>query len=192
MRSVVGQVVLAGLVCGLGLGFPWAFHQLGGVHLGPVLLPMFLPIVAGAFFLRPLPAVFVGGVTPLLSGLLTNMPPLAPPIAFLMAGELATMALIISVMSVRLEARRTAGWLRRLPTVFEKYVDIWPVLAVAVLADRLILAALAAGLSKAFGLPPLMVTWISLVVGLPGIVLQFVVIPPLVSRLRSSTGSTDD
>ena len=165
MQHSARSVVLTGLVGALGLGFPWVFHLLGGGHLGPVFLPMFLPVVAGAFFL-PVPlAVLVGLTTPLLSAILTGMPPLAPPVAFLMMGELATMAGVVALL--RHHTRLGA----------------WTTLGAAALADRLIIALLAAGLAPAFGLPPAMVTWGALLVGLPGIALMFAAIPPLVSRL---------
>ena len=173
MNGPLRHLVLAGLVIGLGLGFPLVFHVVGGGNLGPVFLPMFLPLVAGAFFL-PVPlAAFAGAATPLLSALATGMPPLAPPIAFLMAGELLAFAAVVSV------AYRVFQW------------NVWFSLAAGVIVDRLILAILAGGLASAFGLPPVMVTWSSLLFGLPGIALQFVVIPPLVKRLRSNEAARD-
>ena len=168
MTPSVRAVVLAGFVGALGLGFPWAFHLVGAGHLGRMFLPMFLPLVAGAFFLPAALAMFTGGVTPLLSALLTGMPPLAPPIAFLMMGELMAMTGTVAL------AYRWLQW------------NVWISLAIAVAVDRVILALLAAGLSGAFGLPAWMVTWGSLVIGLPGIVLLFLVIPPLVKRLNPS------
>jgi len=167
MTYTVRQVVLAGLVGALGLGFPLALHAVGAGQIGAMLLPMFLPLVAGAFFLPATLAMLAGAATPLLSGLLTGMPPLAPPIAFLMMAELVAVTGIIAAL------RRLTG------------LSVWVILAIAALADRAILALLAVGLAPAFGLPQAMVTWGSLVIGLPGIAVQFVVIPPLVARLAS-------
>ncbi len=168
MRGPLRYLVLSGLVIGLGLGFPLVFHVVGGGNLGPVFLPMFLPLVAGAFFL-PVPlAAFTGAATPIISALLTGMPPLAPPVAFLMAGELVALTAVVSLAS------RVFGW------------NTWLALAAGVLVDRAMLAILAAGLAPAFGLPAAMVTWSSLLFGVPGIALQFVIIPPLVRRLRAA------
>lgn len=166
MNHSVRHVVLAGLVGALGLGFPWAFHVVGAGQVAKLFLPMFLPLVAGAFFLPTGLAMFIGVAIPFVSALLTGMPPLAPPVAFLMMGELAAMTGVVAILHGRL------------------HVNAWATLAVAVLADRAILALLAAGLSDAFGLPRWMVTWGSLAAGIPGIALQFLVIPPLVARLK--------
>jgi len=166
MRYSVRHVVLAGLVGALGLGFPWAFHVVGAGQIAQMFLPMFLPLVAGAFFLPASLAIFMGAATPLLSALLTGMPPLAPPVAFLMMGELAAMTGVVALVYRRMG------------------LNVWIALAAAIAVDRLILAVLAAGLSAAFGLPAWMVTWGTLAAGIPGILLQFLVIPPLVGRLN--------
>jgi hypothetical protein len=63
-------------------------------------------------------------------------------------------------------------------------LNVWLALIAAAIAGRVVLAVLAVGLGKVLGLPPAMTTWGTLAAGLPGIVLQFVVIPPIVSRLR--------
>ena len=66
----------AAVVTALGLVLPPIFHAL---HLGHVFLPMYLPILGGAFLLPVRWAVAVGAATPLLSCLATGMPPLMPP-----------------------------------------------------------------------------------------------------------------
>jgi hypothetical protein len=55
------------------------------IHLGHVFMPMYLPIVALAFFVRPLPAAVTAAMTPLLSGAVLGMPPFYPPVALMMA-----------------------------------------------------------------------------------------------------------
>ena len=169
MNPSLRQFVLAALFIGLGIGFPYAFHLFGG-GLGPYFLPMFLPLMIGAFFLRAPFAVFAGAVTPLLSGLIPpGMPPL--PIGLVMAVELTVICAIISVLSARHAGRLASG-----PTM-------WIILGVAVVLDRLIVLVLAAGLGTLFGLPPALYTWWSIAAGLPGIALQFIVVPPVVRRL---------
>ena len=168
MSPNVRDTVLTGLVIAMGIGFPIALHLTGGGDLGRMFLPMFLPLTAGAFLLRPLHAMFAGALTPILSALLTGMPPLAPPIAFLMVGELVVLTGVISVLTTK------------------THLNMWIILACAVLAERLVLAVLASGLSSAFGLPPQLVTWGSLLMSLPGIALLFIVVPPVVIRVRTN------
>ena len=52
------------------------FHLAGG--MGVVFLPMHLPVLLAGFFLGPRFGLLVGIITPLLSSLLTGMPPLLP------------------------------------------------------------------------------------------------------------------
>ncbi|MEW6756351.1 MAG: hypothetical protein AB1505_36070, partial [Candidatus Latescibacterota bacterium] len=84
LREVTWSAVFAAL----GMGVPVLFHALG---LGPTFLPMLLPVLAAGLSLRPLAAALVGLVTPLLSGLLTGMPPLVP-VGGVMAAEGAALA----------------------------------------------------------------------------------------------------
>ncbi|HDS74634.1 MAG TPA: hypothetical protein ENN56_03745 [Firmicutes bacterium] len=168
MSPHVRDTVLAGLVIAMGIGFPIALHLTGGTGIGRMFLPMFLPLAAGAFLLRPVHAMFTGAITPMLSALLTGMPPLAPPVAFLMVGELFVLTGVISILTVR------------------THLNEWIILTYGVIAERFILAVLAAGLSSAFGLPPQLVTWGSLIVSMPGIVLLFIVVPPVVGRVRKN------
>lgn len=167
MNPSVATITRTGLVVALGLGFPWAIHMAGAGQIGKFLLPMFLPIVGGAFFLPFGAAVFAGAATPFLSSILTGMPPLAPPIGPIMMVELAAMAGMVVLVYQKLRA------------------NVWVTIASAVVVDRLILAFLAAGLGKMLKLPPAMITWATLVVGIPGMVLLFVVLPPVVARLKA-------
>ena len=166
MNRSVTTITRTGLVVALGLGFPWVIHMAGAGQIGKFLLPMFLPIVGGAFFLPLGAAVFAGAATPFLSSVLTGMPPLAPPIAPIMMVELAAMAGTVALVYQKLRA------------------NVWVTITGAIIVDRLILAFLAAGLGKMLKLPPAMITWGTLVVGVPGLVLLFIVLPPVVARLK--------
>ena len=68
--------------CGLfgaaALLLPVLFHVL---HVGHVFMPMYLPLVALAFFVRPGAAAVTALLVPLLSGAVTGMPPFMPPVA---------------------------------------------------------------------------------------------------------------
>jgi hypothetical protein len=88
------DMVLGGLFGALGIVVPMLFHAVG---LGKVFLPMYLPILALGLMVSWEVALIVGCATPLLSAVLTGMPPLAPPIAALMATELACLAAVASL-----------------------------------------------------------------------------------------------
>jgi len=139
---------------------PVLFHVL---QLGKIFMPMYLPLVALAFFVRVPAAVTTALVVPLLSGLLTGMPPFHPPIAIMMALELAVMTAAISALA------------HRLPRL-SPYVVLVPVL----LLGRVIYVVMVHGAAQLMDLPPALLATVSLLSGWPGIVLMLVVIPPLV------------
>lgn len=152
----------AALVTAAGLALPIVFHAL---RLGPVFLPMYLPILAGAFFLRPRWAAASGAATPLVSAAATGMPPLFPPVALWMAVELGVMAWLLSAMSRR-----------RVP----------PVMAVvaALLVGRGLYAGLIFATGRWLALPAGLLTVVSLAAGWPGMVLATVAVPLAVGSLR--------
>jgi hypothetical protein len=136
---------------------PTLFHI---IHLGHVFLPMYLPLVALGFFVRPQPAAVTALVTPLLSGAVTGMPPFFPPVAVFMAVEVAVMAAAIAAMRSR--------W----PSVNELLVLV-PVLALG----RALYVALVYAFSLVIDLPAGFMAGLSLLSGWPGIVLMIVVVP---------------
>jgi hypothetical protein len=153
----------AAVVTALGLALPPVFHAL---HLGHVFLPMYLPILAGAFLLAPRWAVAVGFATPLLSAAATGMPPLMPPVAAWMAVELAAMAGLASLL------RRRLDW----PT--------WLVVAIVLVVGRALYLGLVFFTSGWLSLPARLFTLAALLAGWPGMVLVLLVVPPAVRLAR--------
>ncbi|UCC69892.1 MAG: ECF transporter S component [Armatimonadota bacterium] len=150
----------------LGLLLPIGFHALGWG--GKVFLPMHLPVVVAGFLVSPATAVSLGVVVPLLSSVLTGMPPLAPPVAALMALELATKAGLASVLYRSL----------RLPMSV--------VLLAAIVADWAVLGVAVWWGAGAFGIESGVFTYIAGVIalGLPGTILQLVAVPVTVTAIQ--------
>lgn len=153
------ELVVAGLLIALAVTLPLAAHltKVGG----PVLLPMHIPIFLAGLFLRPPLAATVGVLAPVISFLLTGMPPLSPPMLPLMIVELATYGLVLSLLS-----RRT-DW------------SIWVTLPVSMLLGRVALGLAAALIGPLFNfhVNPVIYVYGALLKGLPGIALQLVVVP---------------
>ncbi len=131
---------------------PWFVHL---AHLpGPVLLPMHFAAILAGLALGPIPGLLNGLAAPLVSSLLTGLPPagLVP----LMAVEVAAYGAVAGFL-----ARRTA-W--RGP---------WVVLA-ALVAGRLALLPAAAFMGPALGLKAPAISFVlnAALAGWPGIVLQ--------------------
>lgn len=157
------SVSRAALVTAAALALPIAFHAL---RLGHIFLPMYLPVLAGAFFLRPRWAAASGAASPLVSAAATGMPPVFPPIALWMAIELAVMAWLLSVLAER----------RRVPPALA--------VALALLLGRGLYAGLIFATGRWLELPATMLTLISLLAGWPGMVLAIVTVPLAVVSLR--------
>ena len=153
----------AALVTALAIALPPVFHA---VKLGSVFLPMYLPILAGAFFLPPRWAAIAGAAAPLISAALTGMPPFYPPVALWMTGELAAAGAVVSLVG---------GSGRR-----------HPVLAVAagLVAARLVQALLVFGSAMLMELPPRVLTIATFVSSWPGMILALVAVPSAVTPLR--------
>ena len=166
MKIAPRDLAYCGLFGAAALLLPVLFHL---VSLGAVFMPLYLPLVALAFFVGPLPAAVTALLTPLLSGTLTGMPPFYPPIAEGMAIELAVMVATIAAV------------VRRWPRCNE-----WLVLIPVLLLGRVLSAGLAYGFSRLIHLPAGYVAGISLLSGWPGIILMSVVVPPVARLGRRS------
>jgi hypothetical protein len=167
------ELSLGGLFIALGIVIPIAFHAFGGGRLGPVLLPMYLPVLACAMLVSPPIAAAVGLLTPVLSSALTGMPPILPTLP-LMAVELAVMATVASVLHRRLK-------LHALPAVVLALLSGRVVLGVMA---WVLVSALPAGMQES--LPEIMRQPVAYVLAatataIPGLILQVIAVPAVVT-----------
>jgi hypothetical protein len=146
---------------------PILFHL---VHLGRVFMPMYLPLVALAFFVGPMPAAITAALVPLLSGAVTGMPPFFPPVAVFMAIELPVICGAIAALKTR--------W----PSANEMLI-----LVPALVAGRFLYVGLTYAFSAAIELPAEFMAGLSLISGWPGVILMIAVIPA-VARARRKFG----
>lgn len=163
-RLTSRELACCGLFGAAALLLPVLFHV---VQLGRVFMPMYLPLVALAFFVRPLPAATTALIVPMLSAVTTGMPPLYPPVAPAMALELAAMAALIALARGR--------WPR---------ANEWLLLTPVLLLGRVLYVAIAWSFAQAVELPAAFVAGLSLLGGWPGIVLMIVGVPPIARLSR--------
>lgn len=161
------ELAYGGLFGAAGLTLPILFHLL---HLGHVFMPMYLPLMALAFFASPRVCAATAFVTPLLSAVLTGMPPFYPPVVVAMSMELAVMSALASWAY-----RRWSG-------------SVLFVLIPVLLLGRVFQAGSGYLLGLLIDLPPRFLSVVSVVSGWPGLVLMVLVIPPLVRLVRSKRG----
>ena len=165
------KLVLSALLLALGVLIPYAFHATGVG--GSVFLPMHLPVLIAGFFVGPYYAMIVGLFTPILSGLLTGMPPFAPlPMALIMAFELGTYGFLSGFFYEKLKTNMILS------------------LILAMIGGRIVAGLMVLMLALVFGfgqLNPWMFVWGGIVTGWPGLAIQLVLIPALVLSLRKYT-----
>lgn len=164
-RITAKELAWGGLFGAAAMLLPVLFHVL---QLGRVFMPMYLPLMALAFLVRPGVAAATAFMVPFISAAVTGMPPLYPPIAPIMALELSVMGAMVALVCGR--------WPRANP---------WLVLTPVLILGRVVNVGLTWLAAVLMDLPAGFVAGISLLAGWPGIVLMLLVIPPLVGGIRS-------
>ena len=161
------DLALGGLLGALAIALPIVFHAVG---LGRVFLPMHLPILALGLLASWRVAGTVGLAVPILSAVLTGMPPLAPPTAVLMSAELMTLAFAASL------GRRWG-------------LGVWPATVIALAATRAVGVGVLAVLGRAIGLQQGVQDYViaSLLVSWPGVALQLTVVPAAVVTIERTS-----
>lgn len=164
------KMTFSALFLAFGLIVPQAFHLFGGT--GPVFLPMHIPVLLAGFFLGGPSGAIIGLVTPILSSLVTAMP--VPPILYFMMAELTAYGFL-------------AGFLYK-----SKKNSIYVALIGAMIGGRIILAAAVTLLQPLLGLKLSPMVYLSgaLLNGIPGMILQLILIPGLVKLLERSNQFT--
>lgn len=160
----VWKITLGGVLTAFGILLPQLFHIFGPAA-GKMLLPMHLCVFVGGMVLGPLFGSCVGVLTPLASFLLTGMP--GVPTVFFMVVELAAYGCFAGLFYRR--------WRQNLMVS----------LLLSQLCGRLIYALLLYAAGGLFRLPvPGAATVLAAVgTGLPGILLQLVMVPAMVLAL---------
>lgn len=176
-RLTVQAVARAGMWLAAAVLLPGLLHPLG---LGPALLPMHLPVLLAAALGGPAVGGLVGAAAPLISHAATGMPPLIPPVAPLMAVELAAYGVAGGCLRPRAVGQGRASGPARTAWLTE-YRWLVPTM----LAGRVALGLAAQALGPSLGLavPGWVYVYGAVVSGLPGITLQLALVPLLVSRL---------
>ncbi len=171
-QSRVRFLTLTALMVAVGILLPITFHAFS---LGQAFLPMHIPILLAGFLIGPWAGLIAGLLTPILSALLTGMPPLAPaPVAQMMCFELATYGLISGLVYRKLG------------------LGALPSLLLAMLGGRLVYGFLGAMVLPLFGLtriPLLYPLTAGLVVSIPGVIVQILCVPAIVAAVERNVGT---
>ena len=147
----------------LGVLFPVLFH---GVGLGSIFLPLYWPVAVAAFFLDLPLTIAVALLSPLLSSLVTGMPPVSPPVLQVIMVEL----LFLGGATTLFYSRTRWGL-------------IWPLLAGLILS-RVVLFFILVALAPLLHLPPKVFSFSFLIQGMPGVIAIFILAPIIVNRIK--------
>ncbi len=156
------DLLIGGLLMALALVFPVVFHAIG---LGGAFLPMFYPILAAGFLIVLPAAVVVGILSPLVSAVLTGMPPFYPPVAFMMMFEGLFLALVPGILYRRFK------W------------NIWLSVLITMLVERMVMLIAIYIITKWMEFPTKMISIAALVKGIPGTLIIIILMPPLLKKL---------
>jgi thiamine transporter ThiT len=164
----IRKLILAAVCVALCVVLPIAFHSIP--NAGSVILPMHIPVLLCGMIASWPYGLICGLMGPLLSSLLTGMPPAA-----ILPAMMVECAVYGAVSGIMLKVTRTG----------KTYTDLYISLITAMLAGRVI-----SGVAKALIFSPglAMSAWIasSFVTSFPGIVLQLVLLPMVVNTLMKA------
>lgn len=161
----VTKMVFGGLLIALGILLPQAFHVFGTTG-GGTFLPIHIPILMGGLLLGPYYGGVIGLIVPILSSVLTGMPPI--PKVYFMLAELITYGVVTGLL-----IRKTS---------------VYPSLLGAMVAGRVMY-----GLALILGVQIFHITapfanqaafFGGIVTGIPGIAIQLIVLPLLYTALK--------
>lgn len=162
------ELVLSGLLIALGLVLPMAFHLFKAG--GPVFLPMHIPVLLGGMILSPVFALLVGVLTPIVSNLLTSMPPLMPMLPIMIV-ELGLYGLIASILRKKLN------------------LNVFISLIVSMIIGRIGAGLVVYVMTSVFAVqfaPPIAFVIGGISKGIPGIIIQLIFIPIIVKAVEKS------
>lgn len=162
------KLVTASMLLAIGVIIPSIFHLTG--LPGQMLLPMHIPVLIGGFLLSPSLAMLLGLLTPLLNSFITGMPVLFP-IAIILVFELGTYGLITSLLYRKL----------KVPSLLA--------LIIAMILGRVMAGITVFILSTFFTLPLDSIAFVkgAVITGIPGIIIQIILIPSLVYAIVKYT-----
>lgn len=160
------KIAYTSLFLALAIILPIAFHQLGVA--GRIFLPMHIPVLICGFVVGPLAGVIIGLIAPFLSHLLTSMPP----------------AYAVPLMTMELPLYGLCAGLIYLKLRWNIYVALIAAMAVGRLAFALGLIILGRFVDLPYGPLEFFAAGGAVVTGIPGIIIQIIIIPPIVAAIK--------
>lgn len=163
------KMVYAAVILALSIAIPAIFHFTA--LPGNIFLPMHLPVLVGGLLLGPVYGLIIGMLSPILNFFLTNMPPI--PMLYIMIFELGAYGFF-------------TGFL------YKKSNRLFISLLASLVIGRIVAAIIVFILVQTmtgFDANPLVWFTGSFVKSFPGIAIQLILVPLIVSRIELSIKS---
>ena len=167
--SKTKRLILASLCLALGVVLPIAFHSVA--NAGSIFLPMHIPVLLCGLICGWPYGLACGVLTPILSSLITGMPPMAYVPS--MVCELAVYGLV-------------SGLVFKYVKTGKPIVNIYIALISAMLLGRITFGVLNALIFRAGEYSLIIWSTAAFATALPGIIIQLIVIPVLIFALQKS------
>jgi riboflavin transporter FmnP len=169
LKSRTKQLAVTGMLLAVGIILPFATtHGLG--LAGTVLLPMHIPVLLCGLLCGPLYGAACGFMLPVLNALLTGMPTIYPMMP-IMAMELMTYGAV-------------SGWTYHRTPLHRLKFGVYPAMLIAMVCGRVVYGLTFEVLLIISGELKALTVWSAVVTGLPGILVQLLLVPGIVLALR--------
>ena len=165
------KITLTGMLLAIGILLPFATSHGFGVP-GTVLLPMHIPVFICGFLCGPYYGMACGFVLPILNAILTGMPSFYPMMP-IMAFELLTYGGV-------------SGFLYKKTIFGNMRLGIYPAMLLSMICGRISYGIVFAILMAIKGTGKALTVWGAIVTGLPGIVIQLLLVPSLIILVKKS------
>ena len=160
------RVAHTALYLAIAIVLPIIFHQFG--IAGRIFLPMHIPVLICGFAVGVLPGVIVGLMAPFLSHLLTSMPP----------------AYAVPLMTLELPLYGLTAGLAYNKWKLNIYLSLILSMIIGRLAFALGLFVLGLFMALPYGPVEFFAAGGAVLTGIPGIIIQIIIIPPLVASIK--------
>lgn len=169
----VKKLTFGALCLALSLLLPQVFHLIGMQQAGSIFLPMHLPVFLGGMLLGPIYGLFLGIFSPLMSSILTGMP--RTEIVIFMMCELATYGMVSGLLFQYFQFNKKRG-------------GLFSSLIIAMISGRIVYGTVITVATYLFHIPmgSFEVVLISTLTGLPGIIIQLILVPIIVTSLEKT------
>lgn len=169
--NYVHKLTIGGLLLAIGIIIPRIFHMFGTSNMGRIFLPMHLSIFIAGIYLGIYYGMIIGFLTPLLNSLF-GMPVF--PQNLIMAFELAAYGLFAGLFMYLLNQIKVK-WMGRA-------VRVYISLILSMISGRIVNALVLFVMARFFGMkvPAPFSVVASALTGLPGIIIQILLVPGIV------------